>query len=247
MCTMTWLHDSGGYQVFFNRDERKTRRPGTPPSLHEAGPTRFVAPIDGDFGGTWIAANEHGLTLCLLNGFADETKTAPSSDTRYTSRGVLPATLARCETLEQVGIGLEDSHLLRFRPFILVAFDPSGAGSVARWSGSELQRLEVLPPQPLVSSSFYTEEVRKNRTSVFRRLAGEADGAAEGHLQFHESHDPAAGPYSACMHRPDADTVSFSWVGVDEHEVRFRYAPHSPCRGRPSSRGIVLPRRSSKS
>ncbi len=244
---MTWLHDSHGYQVFFNRDERKTRRPGMRPSIHETGPTRFVAPIDGDFGGTWIAANEHGLTLCLLNGFADETVTAPSVDAEYTSRGLLPATLARCETLDQVGIGLQDSNLPRFRPFILVAFDPFGAGSVAHWSGSDLERLAGLPPQPLVSSSFYTEEVRKNRTSVFRRLAAEADGTSEGHLKFHESHDPAAGPYSACMHRPDADTVSFSWIGVDPHEVRFRYAPHSPCQGRPSNAGVVLRRRRSES
>ena len=31
----------------------------------------MIAPIDADGGGTWIAANERGLTVCLLNHYPD--------------------------------------------------------------------------------------------------------------------------------------------------------------------------------
>jgi hypothetical protein len=32
------------------------------------------------------------------------------------------------------------------------------------------------------------------------------------------------------MHRPDAETVSFSRIDVDASEARFYYSPASPCR-----------------
>lgn len=62
------------------------------------------------------------------------------------------------------------------------------------------------------------------------------------HLAYHRRHEPEAGPHSPCMHRPDARTVSFSWIEVDENEVRFRYVPSSPCVGEPGP-ATKLPRR----
>ena len=40
----------------------------------------------------------------------------------------------------------------------------------------------------------------------------------------------AAHAYSPCMHRADAETVSFSWAVVSPREVRFLYLPVAPCR-----------------
>ena len=71
VCTLSWFDAPDGYHLFFNRDERRTRRAEIPPAVRCRGSVRFIAPLDGDFGGTWIAANESGLTLCLLNGFGD--------------------------------------------------------------------------------------------------------------------------------------------------------------------------------
>src|ERR1041385_6022801 len=55
--------------------------------------------------------------------------------------------------------------------------------------------------------------------------------------QFHASHgtgmDATADAYSPCMHRDDAETVSFSWVVVTREEVRFLYSPSAPCRCSP--------------
>ena len=42
------------------------------------------------------------------------------------------------------------------------------------------------------------------------------------------------------MHRPDAETVSFSRIQVEPGRIRFDYAPHSPCLGLPEGRPVTL-------
>jgi hypothetical protein len=130
-----------------------------------------------------------------------------------------------------------------YRPFMLAAVDLDGARALARWSGSQLTLDDNgLANPPLISSSFYTEQVRDSRTAVFRKLrqASTYPSPVERHLAFHRSHEPARGPYSPCMHRPDARTVSFSWISVDAAGVRFHYVADSPCRGRPDGAPVVL-------
>ena len=68
MCTLTWRTAGGGYEVFFNRDERRTRPPARPPAVHRAAGVSYVSPIDAEAGGTWLAVNELGTTLALENG-----------------------------------------------------------------------------------------------------------------------------------------------------------------------------------
>jgi hypothetical protein len=61
-------------------------------------------------------------------------------------------------------------------------------------------------------------------------------------LEFHRSHVPARSAYSACMHRPDAETVSFSRIYVRGRETEFLYSPAAPCNREPAVRR-TLPRR----
>lgn len=246
MCTLTWHDEPGGYQMFFNRDERRERKPAVPPSVQRRGDTRFIAPLDGDFGGTWIAVNEFGLSVCLLNGFPAADKTALTNRHAYTSRGHLTLTVIESPTAQRAAATLRELDLQRFRPFVLVAFEPGRGGVLARWSGSSLELAGGRPPrQPLVSSSFFTEAVRRNRLAVFRRLQREHTewSPAELHLAFHRSHRPTAGPHSPCMHRPDASTVSFARTQVEETHVRLHYTPGSPCRSISPDPPIQLERR----
>ncbi|NIP92410.1 MAG: hypothetical protein GWO24_02620, partial [Akkermansiaceae bacterium] len=68
MCTLTWWRGTAGsYEVFFNRDEKRTRSIADPPRVHERDGVRFLAPLDPDGGGTWMLANDRGLLVCLLN------------------------------------------------------------------------------------------------------------------------------------------------------------------------------------
>jgi hypothetical protein len=231
---MTWRFHATGYEVFFNRDERRERKPALPPAVRRRGATRFVAPLDGDFGGTWIAVNSHGMTCCLLNGFPPAgVVVAERQD--YISRGMVPLALAGCMTTAAAAQAVRELALDSYRPFVAVVLGPNHQGLTANWSGLSLElRMEPPVDQPLVSSSFYSSEVRSNRTAVFERMMREVGGdRGEAHLRYHRRHEPEAGPHSPCMHRADAETVSFSHIEVGATEIRFHYVPDSPCRGRP--------------
>jgi len=247
MCTVTWLRAAECYEIFFNRDERHSRRPATGPGLRRCGSTAYLAPRDGDFGGSWIVANEHGLSLGLLNGYGRSERSEDPEvleGPEFTSRGLLLTSLADCTSLDELRHGLRGRDLGEFRPFWLAGFGPTAPALLARWERGELS-IDALEDteMPLVSSAFATEPVRRNRTECFAELIGTARERSTGlHLAYHAGHLPRRGPHSTCMHRPEARTVSFSRVTVDATRVAFYYAPHSPCRGIPDHPAATLDR-----
>lgn len=229
MCTVTWLRQDGGFDLFCNRDEKVSRTEAEVPGMYRRGGVRFLAPLDGDFGGTWIGANEYGLAACLLNGSVSvpEGPVSPSS-----SRGrVLPELLSSRSITEFAG-RFSDLDLGRFAPFTLVALEPDQPAAVLEWSGGNRWIMLYGDPYlPVCSSSFDRDGVRKARRQDFRRrvrTAGKLD--TDVLLSFHSSHAGGPSPYSPCMHRPDAETVSFSRVSVTPEAVEFVYSPLPPCR-----------------
>ncbi|HZS04293.1 MAG TPA: NRDE family protein [Blastocatellia bacterium] len=229
MCTVSWLHDdSGGYQLFCNRDERHTRRAALPPQIRERGGVKFIAPADGDFGGSWIGANQFGLSLCLLNRYTDETTHQRGN---YTSRGLLLVELMDCRSRSHVGGRIAEMDLTRFRPFTLVALEPGAPVSLFQWTGRELLvESDGESRMPLASSSYDPTGVEEFRGRQFAQLKAAAGGvSADLLLAFHRSHAPEPGPWSACMHRDDAQTVSFSHLKVTPGGIEFYYQPQAPC------------------
>ena len=70
MCTLTYLLNERGYELFFNRDEQRSRLLAEPPKLNKVNKSHgAIYPIDPQGGGTWIAVNEQGLSLALLNNY----------------------------------------------------------------------------------------------------------------------------------------------------------------------------------
>jgi hypothetical protein len=241
---MTWFRTAQGYEVFFNRDERRSRKPALPPAIRTGKVGRFIAPLDGDFGGSWLAANEHGLSLALENGYTDLDDMAHEPPEGFTSRGLLLTALAGVRSGDEAIRRVSGGDLYKYRSFLLAVFDPDGRGVLARWTRGRLSvDRELDPSVPLVSSAFETDDVRQSRTELFRRMldATGPDPTAL-HLAYHASHEPDKGPYSPCMHRPEARTVSFSHIQVDAREVRFHYVSHPPCLGLPAGPPVRLAR-----
>lgn len=227
MCTVTWIQDPDRYSLFCNRDELRSRRASQPPEKHASGGARYLAPTDGEAGGTWIAVNEHAVSLCLLNDYAAG---LPDRHEDLTSRGLLVRDLIRAADLAKLGEIWSGIDLTGYRPFKLLALAPNESALLLSWNGTgpNLNHQTVKPP--LCSSSFDDPGVARARSELLQELStGTELEPRKRQLRFHQSHQPERGPYSVCMHRPDAVTVSFTLVEVDPQGVSMAYAHGSPC------------------
>lgn len=225
MCSLTWLATAGGYELLFNRDELHTRAPSLPPRAVERGGVRWLAPVDPEGGGTWIAANDRGLTVAVLNGALQPRPAAPAS------RGLLVDALAGEVALADVARTLGRADLQRFAPFTLVVVEVGSARS-ATWDGRDLAwRALAEVDLPLSSSSSDPEGARANRRGVWAALrSGQPVLDLELLERYHRSHEPEPSARSVCMHRADAQTVSFTRVRVTPVRVEMGHAGAAPCR-----------------
>jgi hypothetical protein len=213
MCTLTWRAsaEAGGYDLFFNRDERHARAAEQAPTERRtAEGVRYVAPMDGDHCGTWLVLNEHGLTVVLLNYYPRGVV-----ETGEVSRGRLPLLCAGCVRAEDGVRVMHGVELRRYAPFHLVAVEAAGRSVWLRWDGRALHEAEA--STFLTSSSFEPERVQAARAA---RWEAWTERTREGLAAFHRRHDAAAGAESVLMRRTDACTRSVCAVRVRVGGVR---------------------------
>jgi hypothetical protein len=225
MCTATWLREGAGYRVLFNRDEARSRSEASPPELRRRHGVRYIAPHDGDAGGTWLAVNELGLTVGLLNLY----RASVAEDGDYVSRGELVAEMASSVAVDELERRLSSTDLARFRPFTLFGIDPSTKLRAWEWDGRALTPRAESDRFPLTSSALEDRAAGRARRELMERYRDEGPLTAERLLEFHRSHRPERGPLSPCMHRPEAATVSLSLVEVAAASVRMHYAAGPAC------------------
>jgi hypothetical protein len=233
MCTVSWLHSENGFQLFCNRDEQKSRPTALSPTVRSIGGLASVAPVDPKAGGTWIAANHYGIALCLLN------LNLPGAQriTRPTSRGRIIPQLLFATNLREVEARLSSVALSDYPPFTLLALAPHKPAMVARWDGRSVVLHEPANPyHPLCSSSLDEHGAGVARRIEYCRRLRTGGLTPETLIGFHSSHEPQMGPYSPCMHREDAETVSFTRVEVSERMVVLDYSAGAPCRALPRVR-----------
>ena len=228
MCTVSWLRQVEGYVLLCNRDERRTRKPASGPKIGEVRGVSFVAPVDGDHGGSWIGTNQFGLTLCLLNRYGNW-KPDPNRD--YTSRGLLLIDLLDCRCSQHLSERLDHLELYRFQPFTMVVLSVDEPATLIDWTGLEWTiQLDAEARMPLTSSSLKDPNVSTLRHELFAEMVSQRGSIDQELLhKFHRSHRPKRGPRSVCMHRDDAVSVSLSIVSVGPAAVEFLYHPQSPC------------------
>jgi len=235
MCTVSWIRDDDGYQLLCNRDEKRTRMSAASPTLLRQQGVRLIAPIDRPHGGSWISVNQFGLTLCLLNG-ANLCGLRESTNQRdYRSRGLFLLELASSEAAREACLRAWRMDLSDYAPFTLAALEPGLPTMLFEWTGAEKAvLLDGERYMPLVSSSYDAAGVQSRRRAQFARQTSASPHLSPAQLfAFHSSHGACADAYSPCMHRADAETVSFSWGKVAGRQAEFFYAPGAPCRWSP--------------
>ncbi len=229
VCTVTWLREKEGYRLLFNRDELKSRAEARPPEVRASGGARWIAPVDPDGGGTWLATSERGLTIGVLNGV----RRAGDDARAWRSRGELaPALIDSADPAAAVG-RLRSMDLTDFRPFRLLAIGPAEGAVVAEWDGVDLTVDPAAERRvPLVSSSFDETAVGAARRDEYARRVG-PHPTADALRAYHRSTHGGPSAYTVAMERPEAATRSLTEVCVGPDEVRQRYHAGRPDRAAP--------------
>ncbi|MBL8763422.1 MAG: NRDE family protein [Phycisphaerae bacterium] len=246
MCTVSVIRRSGGsrgvgagIRLVVNRDEQRSRAEALPPRWFACGGDgperafRAIAPIDPNGGGTWVAANDRGLVLCVLN------LNGPGLIQGSESRGgVIPKLIGAADTRAAMAAWSE-LDLTRIGPFRLLMIDGAGEGSgggviETRWEGPGGRGAVTVEQHTLpgcwVSSGLGDALVRGPRLGLFRRMVMDA-GCSEQDIEsrqdaFHAHTWPDRPHLSVRMTRSDARTVSVTTVEVERAvppAVHMRY------------------------
>ncbi len=225
MCTMTWFVKDDGYELFFNRDERISRSRAELPTPQHQDSVQYISPTDSDAGGTWIACNQYGVTVCLLNHYQFEQIETYKS---WTSRGEIVRHFATTSNLSDAEANFHSLDLDDYRAFRMFIIDREGGNRLCVWDGHSA-RVERDVTTPKSSSSVDAKHVKQLRRSLFEDLNLVDSKNVDDYISYHASHLPSRSKESVCMHRADANTVSLSHVSVSGQGVSFRYADGSPC------------------
>ena len=228
MCTLSWTRTSdrhaAGYHLFFNRDEQRTREAGTPPEAGVQNGVQYVAPRDGQAGGTWLLANEYMLSIGILNHYAAEASTPEIASPE--SRGSLVRSLADCRDVAAFDERMPTLDVRdKYQPFVLFAIGREGS-SFWRWDGRELEHMPTPADRFLTTSSVEAEAVTASRSAARAALGDEPTPTQLREL--HGQHDPAQGAHSILMRRPDAMTVSRTEIAIHDDDLRFDYTAEEP-------------------
>jgi len=216
MCTLSIIPLTGGprgYRLVINRDELRTRLPARRPAVFDGpGGVRAAYPIDADAGGTWVAVNDRGLALALLNGNPRPMPALPEAVQRVSRGLIIPALVdahgpgAALERLGGLALG-------RFAPFRVVAADESTIAD-AVWNGSALAVSERgAAPLCFVSSGLGDGLVRP-RLDLFDAMVGRGSPTPGVQDSFHRHRWADRPEISVVMDRSDARTTSVTTIDV---------------------------------
>lgn len=233
MCTVTWFRSKGGYELFFNRDELRSRLPAVAPSAHESDGVSYLAPTDTDRGGTWIGVNEYGVTHCLLNYYdaggvsagspakgsgspAGGMGSPPGGMGSPPSRGEIVRLVQPSNSVDRTQRMLEAWDLAAYPAFLLLVVSPTESAGRFTWNGRELS-VERDVRLPVTTSSHRTSEVLSWRRSFYERMVGcprRRSAAVRRMWKYHRAGKRGDPAFGVCMSREDARTVSFTRVTV---------------------------------
>jgi len=226
MCTVSFLPNKHGFYLAMNRDEKLDRFTALPPTIVDLTERRAVFPREPE-GGTWISINDAGICFALINWH--RIACAPSRSN--VSRGEVVKALAARSSTEEIANGLAALPLRRLRPFRLIAINSSKKKiTESRWNGKQLTTSKHAWERRHWFSSGVDErraELERSRVCDSAKVRNSVANLS-WLRRLHRSHSPKRGPFSICMHRSDAATVSYTEVIVSAQRVTMRYKA-GPC------------------
>jgi hypothetical protein len=227
MCTVTFAPRQSGYILGMNRDELLTRPAGLPPAKITLNGRPVICPSEAG-GGTWIAVNHDRVCFALINWYSVAAQVNGPAD----SRGKIIPAVGAASSLETTDDLLAKYPMEKTNPFRLIGVFPD-AREIFEWAW-DLKRLARKKHrwrvQQWISSGCNEAAAQLVRSRTFRQAQRQhSTGGLDWLRRLHRSHLPESGPFSTCMHRNDANTVSYTEVAVTPQRIAMRYLPRSPC------------------
>lgn len=253
MCTVTIVPLVAGaagaagsrkFRLACNRDESVTRPAAKIPRAMKLGERTALMPVDPVSGGTWIAVNDAGLAMTLLNATPSPGGPAGSRRSRpLLSRGLIIPGLLACASLAQaVRQAIESIDPASHAPFRLVITDGMQLADLI----SNTRRLQVGRgplggrPRLFTSSGLGDLVVRGPRarlfSTMFRAKLHSGEDPAQIQDAFHRHSWPDLTHLSVCMRRPRARTVSHTVIEADGADADIIYYGAAPDTGVTPSR-----------
>ncbi len=219
MCTLTYFLTDDGYQLFFNRDEQRSRAIAIAPDYDQK--LKAIYPVDPVGGGTWIAVHSSGLSIALLNNYQSQFKQQDSAN-QYKSRGAIILHLLAVND-DPLSV-LQEMDLSSYLAFQLCIFPKHLSRNNKKvhcllWDGKTLKQVKM---EALVTSSAVDFElVSESRKALFKQLVVPNVVDAQTYINYHLSQQHDA-KLSVKMSREDAQTVSFTHIKV-AGQVEYYY------------------------
>jgi hypothetical protein len=240
MCTVSFLPHARGFYLGMNRDESLQRPAAAAPELFLRNGRAAIYPTEPG-GGSWVGVNETGLTLSLINWYAIPRQPGVGR----VSRGIIVPALLAVGTFLEVQRALDILPKQDLAPFRLLAFAPQDRLiSEFRWDQQALE-MQAHPWRPRHWFSSGLDEPRaqheRGRTAAHAWREPRA-GSLPWLRRLHGSHRPARGPFSFCMHRKDAATVSYTEIVVTQRTATLRYHVGPLCCAPRAARAVQISR-----
>jgi hypothetical protein len=230
MCTVSFIARKHGYVLAMNRDEKLSRAKGLPPKVISIGERKVICPSEPG-GGTWIALNDSQVTFALINWYS----ISASVEIGAASRGAVVNAVRLAGSPDSVSGILAKLPLGKINPFRLIGIFPASRQVIQwQWDRKKLAcKNHRWRAQQWISSGFDEPVAQRVRSKTFRRvLKQKSAGSLNWIRSLHRSHSPQAGPFSTCMHRRDAATVSYTEVSVSPQEAIMRHHAEALCKSR---------------
>lgn len=181
MCTSTYIpRPNKSYILSSNRDEAPSRA-ATEISSVVVNDRKVYFPKDQKKGGSWMAIDNEGRSVCLLNG-AD--KKHASGGTYRRSRGLM---LLDYFSFKDYVNFIEDYNFKGIEPFTLIMAQQLNL-SVLKWNGQQ-KKVQILDPYKAyiwASATLYDETSRSNRNAWFDTWKKEENFSKESIINFHK-------------------------------------------------------------
>ncbi len=220
MCTVTFIPAGNHFFFTSSRDELAGRPLALFPEIYEINGCRVLFPKDPKGGGSWIALNEYGYTVVLLNGAIK----AHEPDISYRkSRGLILLDLISSTSPADA---FEETDFNGIEPFTVILFENKNLYA-GKWDGQMkwMEPLNVNKPHIWSSVTLYdAAAIRKREEWFYAWLSESAYPGSLDIIHFHQKGGDGD-PFNDIMMNRDHRlfTNSISSVRVSPETGSFRY------------------------